>query len=209
MLSIMTKSCKKASSQGGFTILEVMLVLALIGLILASVSFTVFKDDKYSDVEEEVNKLQVLFNMASDYAVINQFEMGLRLNLDKQSYEFVRLDEDQNWQTMEDVKQFQSVQFSEGVELDLILDGFSWQQDDSLFDNRIFDEQLSVRNESVDIGDDEEEEKRPPQIFILSSGEITPFELSVRYQAQTTNENSFEFLLRGEDTVPLSKVEPE
>lgn len=208
MISTMTKSFNKASHQGGFTILEIMLVLALIGIILASVSFTVFKDDKLSDIEQQVNKLQVLFNMASDYAVINQFEMGLRLDLEKQSYEFVKLDEDQNWQTMGDVKHFQANQFAEGIQLDLILDGLSWQEDDSLFDNRIFDEQLSVRNEGVDIGDDDEKEKLPPQIFILSSGEITPFELFIRYQAQTISEDSFEFVLRGEDTVPLTKVMP-
>lgn len=205
----MSKSSNKASHQGGFTILEIMLVLALIGLILASVSFTVFKDDKLSDIEQQVNKLQVLFNMASDYAVINQFEMGLRLDLEKQSYEFVKLDEDQNWQIMEDVKHFQTNQFAEGIQLDLILDGLSWQEDDSLFDNRIFDEQLSVRNEGVDIGDDDDKEKLPPQIFILSSGEITPFELFIRYQAQTISEDSFEFVLRGQDTVPLTKVMPE
>lgn len=199
---------RKASKQGGFTLLEVMLVLALIGLILASVRFAVFGDDKYSDIEKEVNKLQVLFNMASDYAVINQREMGLRLDLDKQTYEFVMLDENQNWQALQESKHFQQTQLSEGIELELLLDGFAWLEEDSFFDNRIFDEQLSVSSDGVEIGDEEEKERLPPQVFILSSGEITPFELIVRYQPQDFDEESFEFVLRGEDTVPLTKLEP-
>ena len=65
-----------------------------------------------------------------------------------------------------------------------------------------------VHSDGVEIGDEEEKERLVPQVFILSSGEITPFELIVRYQPQNFDEESFEFVLRGEDTVPLTKLEP-
>ena len=131
------KAPKKASLQGGFTILEVMLVLALVGLILASVRFTVFGENKLDDLKQEVNKLQVLFHMASDHAVINQLEMGLRLDLEKQTYEFVVLDEQQQWQAIQGYRHFEPTELPDGIELDLRLDGFAWEEEDSFFDNRI------------------------------------------------------------------------
>lgn len=195
--------------QVGFTLLEVIIVLALIGLILASVRFAFFAGNVQKDIEKEVKRLQVVFNMASDYAVINQLEMGLRLDDKEQSYEFVKLDDEEQWVPVEDQKQFEKTYFSEGVYLELILDGLAWENDDSLFDKRIFDEKLSVSEEGVDIGNEEDKAPPPPQVFILSSGEITPFELRMRYEALEIGDESFEFQLQGQDTVPLSLVEPE
>ena len=197
------------SHQSGFTLLEVIIVLALIALILASVRYTVFSADIEKDIEKEVQRLQVVFNMASDYAVINQLELGLRIDNEEQSYEFVKLDENDQWVGLDNQKHFEKVTFTEGVYLEIALEGFAWQDDDSLFDNRIFDEQLSVSNDSVDIGNEEDKVPPPPQVFILSSGEITPFELFIKYQAQQINENPFEFVLQGQDTVPLTLVKPQ
>lgn len=195
-------------TQHGFTLLEIMLVLALMGLIMATVSYTVFSKNIEQEIEKEVQRLQVVFNMASDYAVINQSELGLRLDEEKQSYEFVKLNDDERWIPIDGVKHFEIRELPEGVQIDLVLEGLAWQEEDSLFDNRIFDEELSVRDEAVDIGDDEDKEPPPPQIFILSSGEITPFELTIEYEPQNNNEESFLFVLQGVDTVPLLREGP-
>jgi general secretion pathway protein H len=193
----------KKHAQYGFTLLEIMLVFGLIGLIMATVSYTVFSKNIEQEIEKEVQRLQVVFSMASDYAVINQFELGLRLDEDKQTYEFVKLGDDETWSPIDQSKHFALREMPLGVSIKLTLEGLSWQQDDSLFDGRIFDEELSVRDAGVDIGSEEDKEPPPPQIFILSSGEITPFELKIEYTAQDSNEDNFEFSLRGIDTVPL------
>lgn len=185
-----------------------MLVLALMGLIMATVSYTVFSKNIEQEIEKEVQRLQVVFNMASDYAVINQAELGLRLDEEKQTYEFVHLDDDERWTAVEGVKHFAIRELPQGVQLDLILEGLAWQEEDSLFDNRIFDEELSVRDAAVDIGPEEDKEPPPPQIFILSSGEITPFELTIEYEPQDSSEDTFLFVLQGIDTVPLLREGP-
>ena len=94
--------------QSGFTLLEVIVVLALIALIMASVRYTVFSSDVEKDVEKEIQRLQVVFNMASDYAVINQLELGLRIDDDEQSYEFVKLDENDQWVPIDNQKHFEN-----------------------------------------------------------------------------------------------------
>jgi general secretion pathway protein H len=193
----------------GFTLLEVIIVLALIGLILSSVRFAVFTGNVEQDIEKEVRRLQVVFNMASDYAVINQLEMGLRIDDQEQSYEFVKLDDDDKWVALDNQKHFEKMVFSPGVFLEIMLDGLPWQNNDSLFDARIFDENLSVSNDGVDIGNEEDKPPPPPQIFILSSGEITPFELLIRYEAQEMGEEDFEFTIQGKETVPLTLVLPQ
>jgi general secretion pathway protein H len=199
----------RQSQQSGFTLLEVIIVLALIGLILSSVRFAVFTGNIEQDIEKEVKRLQVVFNMASDYAVINQLEMGLRIDDEEQSYEFVKLNDEDRWVPLDEQKHFTKAVFSQGVYLEISLEGLPWQNEDSLFDNRIFDEELSVRNDGVDIGSEEDKEPPPPQVFILSSGEITPFELLVRYEAQEIGDEDFEFQVQGKDTVPLLLIGPE
>lgn len=198
-----------ATHQTGFTLLEVVIVLGLIGLIMASVRFTIFSANAEDDIKKEVKRLQVVFNMASDYAVINQLELGLRIDNETQSYEFVALSDEETWLPIDDQKHFAKTLFSEGVFLEMSLEGLPWQDDESLFDNRIFDENLSVSTDGVDIGNEEDKAPPPPQVFILSSGEITPFELLVRYQAQEIGDDEFEFQLQGKETVPLTLVGPE
>ena len=205
----LNKLIRHRSYQSGFTLLEVIIVLALIGLILASVRYTVFTANVEKNIEKEVKRLQVVFNMASDYAVINQLELGLRIDDDEQSYEFVKLDEEEKWVPLDNQKHFEKVTFTEGVYLEIMLEGFAWEDDDSLFDTRVFDEELSVSNDGVDIGNEEDKIPPPPQIIILSSGEITPFELLIKYEAQEINEEAFEFTLLGKETVPLTLVSPQ
>lgn len=205
----LNRSKLKHRSQYGFTLIEVVVVLAMVGLILATVRYTVFTGSIKKEIEKEAMRLQVVFNMASDFAVINQIELGLRIDDEKQTYEFVMLDDDDNWVTIDTHKHFAESAFTEGVFVELILDGLEWQDDESLFDNRVFDEQLSVSNEAVQIGNEEDIPPPPPQIFILSSGEITPFELLIRYEPLDIGDEEFEFSLQGKETVPIELTSAE
>lgn len=204
----MTTIKAKFIKQKGFTLMEVILVMALIGLIMSTVSYTVFSGSIEKDIEKQVQRLQVVFDMASDYAVINQYELGLRIDEKEQTYEFVKLNEDDKWLPIDDTKYFELNEMPEGVFLELSLEGLPWQEDDSLFDANVFDEELSVSNDGVDIGNEEDKIPPPPQVFILSSGEITPFELKIRFEPQENNQESFHFLLQGKDTVPLLREGP-
>ncbi|MFW8591159.1 type II secretion system minor pseudopilin GspH [Glaciecola sp. 2405UD65-10] len=191
--------------QTGFTLMEVILVMALIGLIMSTVSYTVFSSNIEEDIEKEVQRLQVVTSLASDYAVINQQELGLLIDEEKRSYEYLTLNEENEWEPLLAHKYFELRELPESLFLELNLDGLAWQEDESLFDSRIFDEQLSVSEEGVEIGNEEDLPPPPPQIMILSSGEITPFELKLKY---SDDDDEFYYLLSAKDTIPLEREGP-
>ena len=66
-----------ANRQRGFTLLEVMLVLLLMGLAAGYVIFNAFSTDPSEQLEREARRLQVVIDMASDYAVLNQQQLGI------------------------------------------------------------------------------------------------------------------------------------
>lgn len=196
--------------QSGFTLLEVMLVLLLMGLVVGTVSFTSLSSSKEAELEEQARRFQVVVDMVSDYAVLNQLQIGLRIETaetEDNGYYFVTLDEEQQWQRFEPERLFTPVQLEEAFFLELQLEDLPWQQEDSLFDNRLFDENLSVSEESVDIGD-EEKQLPPPQILILSSGEITPFSLTFGFEPVFSSEAPVYFQVMAEDMPPLTISEP-
>lgn len=185
-----------------------MLVLLVVALILSTVNIGFFSDDTKKRAEDEVKRLQVVFSMASDYAVLNQYELGLRLDEEKRTYEFVKLDDDDQWVPIEDTSTyFNKYELPSNFEMTLNLDGLPWLSEDSLFDDEFFSEELSVSNDSVEIGEEEDKPPPPPQIFILSSGEFTPFELTLRYIPKDFDALSYTFSLQGIETVPLKREE--
>ncbi|MGQ8366511.1 type II secretion system minor pseudopilin GspH [Glaciecola sp. 1036] len=195
--------------QVGFTLLEIMVVVFIIGIVVSVVTYNAFGVDPKEEVNEESRRLQVLIDMASDFAVLNQLQMGLYLDLENNTYEFLSLDEDEQWVPVVNQKFFVKREFPEDIKVELSLDGLPWQDEDVLFDREIFDEDLSIRDEGVSIGDEEDLPPPPPQIFILSSGDITPFELRLIHQDESRETEPFYFALQGKDTIPVELIGPE
>lgn len=201
----MNLSFKKC--QLGFTLLEVMLVLLLMGLAAGYVVFNAFGTTEPERLEKEVRRVQVLVEMASDYAILNQQQLGLRVNSEDQSYLFMYLDEQDNWLPIEDNDIFARYGLPEPFTLTLELDDLPWQQEDQLFDREIFDDTLSVSDADVNIGD-EPEPLPPPQVLILSSGDVTPFSLIFHYDPAFGNTAPAYFTLNNEDIPPLQLTGP-
>ena len=64
--------------KAGFTLLEVMLVLLLMGLAAGYVMFNAFGASKSDLLKSQAQRLQVIVDMASDFAVLNQQQLGVR-----------------------------------------------------------------------------------------------------------------------------------
>ena len=73
----------------GFTLLEVMLVLVIMGLLAGTVVFNISGQSGQDRLKKQVQRFQVVFSMASDYAVLNQQQLGLRIDSDKNQYSFM------------------------------------------------------------------------------------------------------------------------
>jgi general secretion pathway protein H len=118
------------------------------------------------------------------------------------------LDEEQEWQKLELDTTFGKHQLPERFSLELSLTDLPWEIEESLFSSGVFDEELSVSSDGVEIGNEEEKKLDPPQIFIFSSGEITPFSITLAYEPQFSNELPTYFRINGQDSTPLTTEGP-
>jgi general secretion pathway protein H len=188
----------------GFSLIEVMVVLFIMGIAAGSVMLSYSGESGQDLLKKQSQRLQVVFNMASDYAVLNQRQLGLRVENKDNSYYFMYLDEEEEWQRLELDKTFDEHQLPELFSLDLSLTDLPWETEESLFSSDAFDEGLSVSNDGVEIGDEEEKKLDPPQIFIFSSGEITPFSITLAYEPVFSNDLPSYFRIDGQDSTPLT-----
>ena len=192
----------------GFTLIEVMLVLLIMGLAMGAVVLSYSGENGKDLLKKQTQRLQVVFNMASDYAVLNQRQLGLRVEDENNSYYFMYLDEEQEWQKLELDTAFAEHQLPELFSLKLSLTDLPWETEESLFSSGVFDEDLSVSSDGVEIGNEEEKKLDPPQVFIFSSGEITPFSITLAYEPEFSNELPAYYRIDGQDSTPLTSEGP-
>jgi general secretion pathway protein H len=138
----------------GFTLLELMVVMVLIGIIFSFAVLSMRGDDVAEQMEREARRLQTLLVLASDEAIVRGEELGVRFGDD--GYEFLVLALE-GWQRPDDGL-LKAYTLPADIELRLSLEG----------------------DEALDTGTEEPGEDPPPQVVILSSGEMTPFTVSFR-----------------------------
>lgn len=143
----------------GFTLLELMVVMVLIGIIFSFAMLSMGGDDLAELMEQETRHLETLLTLASDEAIIRGEELAIRF--DDEGYEFMVLSAE-GWQT-EDDGLLKSYRLPEDIELQLDV------SDD-----------LPVSDKESD-----KDDALSPQVFILSSGEMTPF--SVTFSSRNSN----------------------
>lgn len=197
-----------ASNYRGFTLIEILLVLLLMGLATSYVMFNAFSVDQQDKLKDQARRFQVVVDMASDYAVLNQLQLGIRVEEVENQYLFMVLDEENQWQLFADNPLYSAHLLPDEFALSLSLEDFPWEEAERLFDREIFDEALSLDDASVDIGDEDDKPLPPPQILIMSSGEITPFSLEWIYEPQFTDDTPAYFYLNNKDVPPLELIGP-
>lgn len=157
----------------GFTLIEVMLVLLIMGMVASMIIINPLRDEPAQLLEKEAQRFFATVSLASDYAVLNQAMLGVRFEPKDNSYAFVELNENQEWTTLSGADWMKPHQVNAEFSFKVILEGLDWIDEDSfLGSGSLFDETLSVSDASVQIGNDEDEPPPPPEIFLYPSGEI-------------------------------------
>lgn len=160
--------------QQGFTLLEVILVLALMAIVASGVLLTVSSAGPEKEAQRQAFRFKVAMTMALDRALLTGEELGLVV--DQNGYQFVRW-KDFQWSPIGDDKVLAPYELDDELEmeLELSLEGLAWQQQDSLFesDDGLFEDLFA---------DEEEEQKITPQVFIYSHGEFTDFNLMFHWR---------------------------
>lgn len=152
-------SCRRAS---GFTLLEILVVLVIIATMAGLLVFS-FHDSAERKLQREADTLAALLNAVVDEAVMRGVELGLVIDGD--GYRFVFFDaEKKQWQPSPE-RSLARHDFEQSYTIEFALDG------------EHLDERTLARVKLF-AGRGEEDRLRP-SLLILSSGEITPFTLTL------------------------------
>lgn len=158
----------KIKREVGFTLIEIMLVLVLLSVSSMAVIMSL-PDSQDDQMEEQASRFYQLVQLLNEDALLNGMDYGIYFNQERQEYRFMTLTVD-GWQPLEKNRFFTEVKMEDSsVEFEMELGGSAWVDDDRLFEpGSLFDEEMFA---------DLEEDKKPipPQVMVLSSGEVTPF----------------------------------
>ena len=108
-------------NQVGFTLLEILVVLILLGIIL-SVAVLSAGGGKEREIEQEVQRMVQLIHLAKEEAILNRQELAVKFS--PNAYEFLRL-ENENWIPYTENRLFYQRELGEEYELRLLQDGIS------------------------------------------------------------------------------------
>lgn len=134
----------------GFTLIEVLAVMVIVGIVLTFMTLAVDTDSRAREMEREAQRLLALLQLASEEAVLRSEQLALRV--DDTDYEFMILRSNE-WLPLDDDRPLRPRKLPAGIELELEL------QD----------------NPPPGLTAEDEDQ---PQVFLLSSGEMTPFVLT-------------------------------
>ena len=143
----------------GFTLIEIMIVMVIVALLAGAAAMVVGSNQQQRMLENEARRLAALMSLTQDEAVFQNIEIGLRI--DEEGYTFRGLEEASlSWTTLpQDF--LKNRQFPTWVEAE-----------------------FSGHVEEIEVKKPEEDEADFfPQILFFSSGESTPFELTLRHEA--------------------------
>lgn len=163
----------------GFTLIEIMLVVVLLAMSAVAVVMTL-PDTQQNASKEHAYRFYYKLQLLNEDAILNGRDYGIRIEEKNNQYSFMQLTK-KGWQPLES-KTYKETKFDEGVELRFQIGSDAWQNNDKLFNqDSLFDHEMFA-----DL--DDKDKVLPPQVFVLSSGEVTPFYLDVLPSSERQNQ---------------------
>ncbi|HKI74686.1 MAG TPA: type II secretion system minor pseudopilin GspH [Pseudomonadales bacterium] len=144
--------------RAGFTLIEILVVLFIVSIMTGIVVARLPRFSKTGDLDTEARRLQQLLGMAKQDALLEANEYGFKP--EHTGYRFYIYDDAaQKWTPLAD-RPFQPRQLEDGIQLD-----------------------AQVEDTDLKLGDSKNDKAVPP-ILLLSSGETTPFQLTLSLPAE-------------------------
>ncbi len=148
-------------AQRGFTLLELMVVVVLIGIVLTFVVRSVGDGGRGDRIQREALRIIALVELVGEESVLKSSLIGMRF--EKQGYAFMHYD-GETWNEIAEDDLLIAHPLDEAMEMELLVEGFSVDLE-----------------QAAQPAEGEEEPEQKPQVVFMPSGERTPFELALRY----------------------------
>jgi general secretion pathway protein H len=158
-----------ARPASGFTLLEVLVVIVIIGIItsMAVISVKVLGGDH--EMDQEAARLQAILLQSRDDAMLVGTDVGLRVDL--HGYDFLRYDSRKDlWQPVTDDPMLRARALPDGLTLQLRLEGR-----DVVFEKDEDSKPLLKEGEELVL----------PQVVVQASGDLVPFDIVLRRDGTT------------------------
>jgi general secretion pathway protein H len=156
-ISVNNKLTAARARSLGFTLIEIMVVVFIIGLITAAAVITFGGEQRDTELDREAERLDALFDYVREQAELQTRDYGFRVN--NVGYSFVVFDVLQNqWRTADEDDALRLREFPEGLEPQVVVDG----------------RRIVLDQKERDL------EEFKPQIMIFANGDLTSFEISLR-----------------------------
>lgn len=180
--------------QSGFSLLEILAVLVIIGFAMNLVVLSLNDQDE-EQLEVEALKLHTMINLASEYAVMNQFELGFHIDRNTNTFELLAFN-GEKWVVISEQDVLKPHQFSEFINVELELEDLPWGEE-NLLQQVDWRQLLNSEDEESLL---ELDKMKIPQVLLLSSGEVSPFQLILELKE---NERAKPYFIKGELMAPV------
>ena len=141
----------------GFSLIEIMVVITIIGLITAVVMIKFVGNNRDTGLDQEAERLSALFDYVREQAELQTRDFGFRAN--DRGYSFVVFDVIANqWRPVEEDDALRDRELPGGLEPHVVVEGRS----------------IVLEREKKDLKDFQ------PQILIFANGDLSSFEISLQ-----------------------------
>ncbi len=143
----------------GFSLMEIMVVVAIIGLVTAVTLVQMSGSSRDTQLDEEAERMEALFSYAREQAELQTRDYGLRI--DDQKYSFVVFDIlGDEWRAADEDDALREREFPADIEPAVVVEG-----------RKII---LDSREKKI--------EDFTPQVLIFANGDISSFEVTLQRQ---------------------------
>lgn len=154
--------------QAGFTLLEILIALAIASIML-SVAVIAFSDNDAAKLKNKAHQLYGLLQIAQEESILRGVEIGIRVEQD--GYSFLIYD-GTRWNPLQEHTLLRDVELEKPIEMYINVEG-----QEALLANSETDDESGEEQDGESQGANKE--IKPPQIFILSSGEMNEFTVTI------------------------------
>ncbi len=167
--------------RNGFTLLELLVVIVIIGIVVSMASLSINILGRDTQIEDQAKRLNAVIAQVREECEIQGRDIGLFIERD--GYLFMRYNyQSQSWSEIDDDEMLAHRQLPEGLQQRLWLD-------DREVILKTHDENIeAMQHASTSAADNSnatsnngvsQQDTRRPQIALLSSGDLSPFELRI------------------------------